>query len=299
MTDPATSEPDHVRQSHPPSNPLPPQACDCHTHIIDTGGKYPFRRQTGQALPNVPFERHENMLRTVGFERAVLVQLIAYGEDNSLLVDSLELGGGRLRGIAALRATVTDAELERLHAAGVRGLRFYEKPGPHGVQYRGGADMNDLAALAPRMRELNWCAEIAGPSHRLVEWAPLLQSLRIPVVLEHMAGCQGADGTQNPAFKTIVALHETGWFWTKLTVCRMSRAYPDFVDMRPLQECLATIAPSRLLWGSDWPHGLMGSNSPDVGHLLDLFDEWIDGDAVLRHQILSQNPASLFDFPSA
>jgi predicted TIM-barrel fold metal-dependent hydrolase len=288
---------DQPRAATPPRRPLPPGACDCHVHISDATGKFPIRRQTHPPL-HAPFEVHHAMVQAAGLERSVAVQLMAYGGDNDAMTEALLKSGGAMRGIAELTAAATDADLERLHAAGVRGLRFYFElptsiPGLGKIQ---GIGMDDLVALAPRMRALNWVAEVSARCDLIVERAPQLQSLGVPIVLEHMAGCTAARGAADPGVQRMLGLLGTGSFWVKLTICRMSNRYPDFEDLRPLHDAFVAAAPDRMVWGSDWPHGMMHDNAPDVGHLLDLFDTWIEHDDRLRQTILAENPARLFDF---
>jgi 2-pyrone-4,6-dicarboxylate lactonase len=240
------------------------------------------------------------MLQGAGLERSLLVQLLAYGEDNAAMLDALDKAPPTLRGIASVTAEVGDAELERLHAAGIRGLRFYfEMPRRiAGVQGQG-LGFEHLRALAPRMAALGWVAEISASCNSIVDNAPRLQSLRIPIVLEHMAGCTPAQGTGSLAFRNLIALLHSGTFWVKLTLCRMSDAPPDYEDIRTVHDAFIAAAPERMLWGSDWPHLMMGEDAPAVPHLLDRFDAWIDHDDRLRSAILSNNPAHLFGFPPA
>jgi len=247
---------------------------------------------------HAPFELHRAVRDTVGLQRSIAVQLMAYGADNRLLLESLEESGGTMRGIAEVSAGTTDSELERLHEAGVRGGRFFlELPRSiPGYTQIHGAGVDDLIALAPRMRALNWVAEIGAGAELIVEVAPQLQRLGIPIVLEHMAGCAASKGVEDHVFKGVLGLLRTGSFWVKLTICRMSARFPDFEDLRPIHDAFIEAAPERLVWGSDWPHGKMNSDTPDVGHLLDLFDEWIGHDEMLRRTVLSENPARLFDF---
>jgi 2-pyrone-4,6-dicarboxylate lactonase len=285
-----------TRLATPPRRPLPENACDCHVHICD-GDRHPIREHAPYTPPDAPFESHRAMLDAVGLERSVTVQILAYGEDNDVISDALVKGHGAMRGIAALTANASDAELARLHAAGIRGLRFYfELPRPvTGVQAEG-VGIDDLVALAPRMKALNWIAEISASCDRIVEYAPRLQSLGLPIVLEHMAGCTATMDIQNPRFQRMLGLLSTGGFWVKLTICRMSNCAPYFEDLRPVHDAFVSAAPGRMLWGSDWPHILMGESAPDIGHLIDVFDDWIDHDEGLRKAILSDNPALLFSF---
>jgi 2-pyrone-4,6-dicarboxylate lactonase len=285
--------------STPPVWALPAAACDSHVHISDGASqKFPVGRQTGYVPVDAPFEAHYGMRQTVGLNRSIAVQLMAYGQDNRLLVEALERSRGSMRGVAEVESDVTDAELERLHAAGVRGARFFlELPRSiAGYKQINGVGIDSLMALAPRLRELNWVAEVGAGAKLVAQLGPQLQSLGIPIVLEHMAGCEGAKGVDDPAFRKVVQLLSSGNVWVKLTLCRMSAVFPDFDDLRPIHDAFVAAAPERLLWGSDWPHGMMESNAPDVGHLLDLFYEWIGHDPDLQELILSRNPAQLFGF---
>ena len=60
----------------------------------------------------------------LGFDRNVIVQATCHGADNSAMIDACLASGGKARGVATVRRDVTDAELKRLHQAGVRGVRF-------------------------------------------------------------------------------------------------------------------------------------------------------------------------------
>ena len=66
------------------------------------------------------------MHKTIGFDRGVIVHSAIYGSDHRLLLNALESLDdlGRYRGIGIIDDSVSDNELARLHAAGVRGARF-------------------------------------------------------------------------------------------------------------------------------------------------------------------------------
>jgi D-galactarolactone isomerase len=52
------------------------------------------------------------------------------------------------------------------------------------------------------------------------------------------------------------------------------------------------------VWGSDWPHPSEQAKQqlPDDGLLFDLLSDWVPDEKV-RHRILVDNPATLYDFP--
>ena len=239
------------------------------------------------------------MLATVGIERGVLVQPTFYRTNADALIDALRQarasGRQQLRGIAAATSTVSDAALGDMNAAGVCGLRFIEMPAPDGSgRYPGSVSVDHLAALAPRMRELGWQAHLWSPIDDHVARLPELVRLGIPLVLDHMGSFKADLGVTAPAFQRLLALLRDGAIWVKLSLCRNSRLFPDYDDLRPFHDALVEANPARVLWGSDWPHVRMGDLAPDVGHLLDLLHAWTDDNT--RRRILVRNPAVLFGF---
>jgi 2-pyrone-4,6-dicarboxylate lactonase len=285
------------QRSTTPRRRPPPGACDCHIHVSDATGRFPIYRKTHPPLHATP-QSHRAMLQSTGLERSVAVQLMAYGSDNDALLRALADSNGMLRGIAELTSETTDARFEQLQVAGIRGLRFYLEP-PRRIPGLSvsGVGVAELIALAPRMKQFGWLAEISAGCDLIVELAPLLRSLGVAVVLEHMAGCTGARGVHDPLVGSMLGLLETGVFWVKLTVGAMSERYPNYEDLRPVHDAFIEAAPRRMLWGSNWPHAMPIGKRTDSGHLLDLFDDWIAHDEGLRRLILSENPARLFEFP--
>ena len=60
-------------------------------------------------------------------------------------------------------------------------------------------------------------------------------------------------------------------------------------------DALVAVAPDRLLWGTDWPHGntFTPGQIPNDGDLVDLVARFAP-DEPLRHKIFVDNPARLF-----
>jgi predicted TIM-barrel fold metal-dependent hydrolase len=248
------------------------------------------------AIPLADPDVYRQMLDIAGFSRGVLVQPAPYGTDTRALVNALELMGDRVRGIAVADADISHEQLQRLHAAGVRGLRFIEMLDPtSGKRYAGSIGIDTLKRLAPQMRELGWQAHIWARAADCPEVFEQIRDLGIPVVFDHMGQFDVSEGVDSAAFQGFLALLETGQVWTKLSLCRVSKQAPGYEDVKLFQQAMIAARPDRLVWGSDWPFVRMAENSPDVGHLLNVFQDWVNDDAIVR-QILVDNPAQLFGF---
>jgi predicted TIM-barrel fold metal-dependent hydrolase len=278
-----------------PKRPLPPGACDTHAHVFGPYEQFPLALERSYTPPPAPFETYIAMLDKVGLSRGVLVHPSAYGLDCSAMLDALERAPARLRGIAVTDASISDAELARMNACGVRGVRFSETSGLGSQKFVGSVGLEEFDALAPRLRELGWHAQIWIECDALVEAAPRLLRTGIPLVFDHMGRFDVTRRTSDAAFQKLLRLLADEGIWIKLSAPRNSKRFPDYEDVRPFHEALLRANPDRLIWGSDWPFLRMGDKTPQVGHLVDLFDEWTPDDA-LRRKVFVENPAVLYDF---
>lgn len=280
-----------------PKMPLPPGACDTHTHVFGPLERFPLAVAGSYEPPPTPFDVHRAMLERVGFARAVLVQPAPYAQDCRALLDACLRAPERLRGIAVATRETSDAALGEMRRAGVRGLRFVEVPDPQGGgRYKGSVGLDELMLLAPRMQALGLHAQIWADCERIAADADMLTSLGVAVVVDHMGRPDVSRGMNDPSFARLVSLAAERRLWVKLSVCRTSKQFPDYEDARPLHDALIEAAPQRLLYGSDWPHVRMGALTPDAGHLVDLFDRWTENDAALRRRIFVENPRELYGF---
>jgi predicted TIM-barrel fold metal-dependent hydrolase len=84
--------------------------------------------------------------------------------------------------------------------------------------------------------------------------------------------------------------------WVKLSGgYRNSTAGYPYADVAPLARRFVERAPTRCVWGTDWPHTNLPGQIPDDGELLSLLSEWAP-DPAIRHQVLVDNPARLYGF---
>jgi predicted TIM-barrel fold metal-dependent hydrolase len=238
------------------------------------------------------------MLDAIGFARGVLVQGSAHGRDNSAMLDALVHRPDRLRGVAVADVDIPHADLRQWNRLGVRGLRFNQFFRDGQLHYRGGVPLSAAETLAPVMAELGWHLQLWIDVKDLTETIPVLKSLGLPVVIDHMGRTDARAGTATEGFQSLLRAVGEGWCWAKLSGAhRISRDAPDYPDARPFHEALVRANPERLVWGGDWPHPRVEGAMPDAGHLFELFQMWTP-DPATQHRILVTNPARLYGFPN-
>ena len=283
-----------------PSRPAiapPPKACDTHAHVFGPASQFPYADDRSYTPPDAPLAKYLGMLDTLGFARGVLVQGSAHGRDNAAMLDALARHPERLRGVAVADAATPAAELRRWAALGVRGLRFNHFFRGGALHYRGGVPLSAARALAPLMAELGWHLQLWIDVKDLPDTIPVLTSLGLPVVIDHMGRTDARAGTSSPGFQSLLRLVGDGGCWVKLSGAhRLSMQAPDYADVRPFHDALLRANPDRLMWGTDWPHPRIEGDMPDAGRLLDLFQQWTP-DQATRRRILAANPARLYGFP--
>ena len=289
MTPPLTPPPD--RHPRKPRLVCPPGAVDGQIHLFGPAEKYPFDPGSKYVSEDALPETNIALQDVLGLSYAVIVSGGGYGMDTRHLEDTLRCFSTRFRGVALLPPEVSMAEMERLHSLGVRGCRFVS---PHH-----GAHLPPLTErVAAMAAELGWVVQFYPSPRDLDDFAPLLSSLPGRVVLDHFGAIPAEDGTNQPAFRTILRMLDSGKVWVRLSgPMRCTRQDFPYPAVTPIAQALVRAAPERLLWGSDWPHVNMGNRvMPNDGDLLDLLLDWAPDEAV-RNLILGRNARSLYDFP--
>ena len=286
------------REPTRPKLPPPPNACDTHAHVFGPATLFSYAADRSYTPPDAPLAKYLAMLDTVGFDRGVLVQGSAHGSDNSAMLDALVKHPDRLRGVAVADAKTASAELHEWHRLGVRGLRFNHFFRDGQLHYRGGILLAAARTLAPVMADLGWHLQLWIDVKDLPDTIPVLKSIGLPVVIDHMGRTDARAGTATTGFQSLLRSLGEGWCWAKLSGAhRLSQQAPDYRDARPFHEALVRANPGRLVWGGDWPHPRIEGEMPDVGHLFELFQLWTP-DLATQQRILVDNPAKLYDFPN-
>jgi 2-pyrone-4,6-dicarboxylate lactonase len=112
----------------------------------------------------------------------VIVQATCHGADNRALVDALKRSKpARPRGVATVKRSVSDQELQAMHAAGVRGVRFnFVK---RLVDF---TPKDELMEIAGRIAPLGWHVVIYFEAADLPELWDFFTALPTTVVVDHM-----------------------------------------------------------------------------------------------------------------
>ncbi len=281
-----------------PGYVLPANSCDCHFHVFGPPHRFAFAARRRYTPPAAPIEHYFMMQKAVGLGRGVVVQPSAHGVDNSAVLDAIARGGGRLRGVANIDRSTSDEDLARLHAGGIRGVRFSlmsDRPGA----------TDDIAAAIPRIAPLGWSLDLHIEPAHLVAHEAFIRDIPVPVVIDHIGRVRPADGLEQPAMRLVLDLARDARFWIKISCPDKISALPQavvegglpYADVAPYAQAAIDAAPDRILWGSDWPHAnnFSPGRIPNDGDLLDLLAAFAPDENV-RRRILVDNPARLYGF---
>jgi D-galactarolactone isomerase len=262
---------------------------DCHHHIFDLR----FQKPGATEVPSATVQDYQIFKRRLGIEKSVFVVSSNYGDDPSCLLDGLaQLGMAAARGVALVYPDVPDAELDRLDAAGVRGVRIYFGKG-RAVSAEG------LQSLAARIHERSWSMCVVGGRDRevLLEWEGVLQGLPCPIVLDHLAWIPQPEGSKSKTAGLVRRLLANPNNYVKLSGPYLSsnEGPPGYRDLDEVASELAAAVPLQIIWGSDWPHPIAQLNGylPDGAAVFDQLTRWIP-DANQRRLALVDNPHRLY-----
>jgi predicted TIM-barrel fold metal-dependent hydrolase len=278
----------------PDPNPIKPQytppaaACDAHCHVFGPGATFAYSVNRSYTPPDAPKEQLAALHKHLGFSRAVLVQASCHGLDNAALVDALTWSKGAWRGVCMIDDTVSEAELETLHVAGVRGARF------NFVAHLGGApDLKVIEAVVARIAPLGWHLQVHLDAEDILTYRDFLLGLEMPFIIDHMGRVVAKNGLDQRPFKLMLDLMREERVWTKVSGFeRVSSAGKPFHDAMPYARALVEAAPDRVLWGTDYPHPNV-KEMPNDGEQVDLFAQTITDEA-MRIRILVDNPTRLY-----
>ncbi|WP_338615388.1 amidohydrolase family protein [Achromobacter sp. E1] len=273
-----------------PAIAMPAGACDCHLHAYDA--RYPAVAGAKLTPPDATMAQYREIQSRLGMQRAVLVTPSTYGADNRPMLDALAQLREQARGVAVIDGSETDAQLQAMHDAGVRGIRLNLSLGVT-------SSARQILPLAQRVAPWGWHLQLLMAPDRLAELAPVLAELPVPVVFDHMARLAPHDAGAHPAHALVLQLLARGRAWVKLSGGYLVSARQSVEDpaLDALARSFLDANPERIVWGSDWPHASASTGMqpmPDDARQLDRLAEWTGPDRL--NQVLVHNPAALYGF---
>lgn len=279
----------HANPSRPRYDP-PPGAVDAHCHVFGPQAQFPFSAKAKYLPADAVPEKLIALRDHLGFARNVIVQASCHGTDNSATLNAIAQSGGMARGVAVVDPAIGDTELEALHAGGIRGVRFNFLK-----RLVDNAPKDKFLEVARRIAPLGWHVVIYFEADILEELRPFIDSIPVPVVIDHMGRpdvTQGPDGEDMRAFRSLLDSRDD--IWIKVTCPdRLDPAGPPYADfvraVRPLVEDYS----DRILWGTDWPHPNQQHILPDDGALVDVIP-LIATTEELQRKLLVDNPMRLY-----
>jgi 2-pyrone-4,6-dicarboxylate lactonase len=284
-----------------PSKPqfkLPAGSVDAHCHVFGPSDVFPFAPERKYTPCDASKMQLFALRNHLGFARNVIVQATCHGADNRAMADACRASSGQARGVATVKRNVTDSELQDLHNAGVRGVRFnFVK---RLVDF---TPKDELLEIAGRISQLGWHIVIYFEAADLPELWDFFTALPTTVVVDHMGRPDVTKPTDGPEFELFVKfMREHSNVWSKVTCPeRLTVSGPPalhgeraaYRDVVPFAKRLIETFPDRVLWGTDWPHPNLKDHMPDDGLLVD-FIPHIAATADLQKRLLVQNPMRLY-----
>ena len=265
---------------------------DCHLHVYDPA-RFPYQPDThyapsGQEI-GTPAEL-DALMDVYGVRHVLLVQPNSgYDLDNACMLDTLERGGDRFKGVAVVRNDASVAELARLKDRGIVGVAW--NVFHYGVRY-----YDDAAPLLAKLADLDLFVDLGVDPGHLAALMPLLAGSRARILIDHCGRPQIATGLGDPALRALLDLGASGRAFVKLSgLVKFSREHAPYADAAPFVAALLdAYTAERCLWASDWPH-LRAPEHVDYGVLLKVAARHLP-DAAARRKVMWDNPRRLFGF---
>jgi D-galactarolactone isomerase len=197
-------------------------------HIFGPRERFALAADVAYAPAEAPAEAYREIRRRLGLTRVVVVQPSLYGTDNACTLEAIAQLAPQARGIAAVEPSISDEELARLHAAGIRGLRF-------SLTVKNAMRPEHLEPMARRIHPLGWHIQFRSTHRDLPEVAPRLHALPVDVCLDHMSSIPPEVPLTHPAWRALFRLLDGGRCWVKLSApYQLSRMPgPRYDDLRP------------------------------------------------------------------
>lgn len=283
---------------------LPKNTCDTHLHVFGDAKPYPVANPNALYQPpqDCNFEAIQKLHAAMGVDRAVFVQPTIYGTDHRLLHDVLKSAPrGKYRGVAIIDDSVSDQELQRLNDVGVCNARFN-----FGGNFKLAPSLASFRHSLDRIRALGWSCKIFGFGDDFLAVEDELRRIETPAIIDHMGGLDYKRGPSQPVVRLILDLLQKENWWIGLSNGDLrSHLGEPWDDAAEFGRLFYEAAPTRCMWGTDWPHVHRFIRPHEAGHSdygfehkmkrIGLLERYVP-DRAARDRVLVDNPARFFGF---
>jgi predicted TIM-barrel fold metal-dependent hydrolase len=283
---------------------MPNGACDCHTHIFGPHEEFALSKSRQYTPPEALLSDLVKLHDGLGLARVVLVHPSPYGSDNSCTLRALNALKGRGRGVVVIDKTLSKAELQRMHALGVRGVRInLQTQGIHDLSMA----QEQIDWTARMIQHLGWHIQLVTQLGVIARLESVINQYDTGFVVDHFGLINPDLGLDQAGLHVLLGMIRNGKVWMKLSAPQRISKAPDSLSVTQLARALIACNPQRMLWGSDWPHtggavsGRRSIEQPepfspvDDGAALNRLQRWAPTPEMLQ-RILVSNPAVLYDF---
>jgi predicted TIM-barrel fold metal-dependent hydrolase len=271
-----------------PSFQLPPDACDAHCHVFGPGNVFPYAPNRRYTPDDAPKEMLRALHDHLGISRAVIVQASCHGSDNRAMLDALAWRPEHYRGVAILDENTPGTDIPVMHRAGVRGARF------NFVKHLGGSpDMTVFSNILRRIKPLGWHVVLHVDAPDIIPLSDMMRGLTLPFVIDHMGRVPAKDGVDQKPLEALLDLAKLDRCWIKVSGSERIDM-PPYDKAIPIARKIVEASPSRVLWGTDFPHP-NSTHEADEADLVDLLPK-IAPDPAQQKALLVDNPAKLYGY---
>jgi len=270
-----------------PATPLPRGAWDAHVHMLG-GPEHPLSPARAEdPAPGIDFDgwlaRFRAHLAAMGCTRSLIVHSILYGTDNTVTLEAVAAMGQGFKGVGLLPDGADRSAVKALARRDIVAVRLNYVHG--GVLSWDGAK-----AMAPLLADAGMHIQMLLHADQHIEGlADDIRALPVPLVIDHCGWPTMLD-PHTPAIDILCELMRAGQVYVKLSApYRLAR---NIETVQPLMQRLIDANPDRVLWGSDWPHIMLGdAHRPRTADLADIVTD-ITSDTE-RHKLFIANPEAL------
>ena len=279
----------------PVGSPPPSQRVDAHLHVWRAAAA--GDSQVATIVPpsiDVPIELVAAYLDEHGVDRAVLVQPVFPGEDNSYVAECARNQPHRFAAVCVVDPTQPGAEGRLAYwveERGCRGLRLRPRFPREAALF---GDPSTFALWRTASRTQTVVSVLAAPEH-LPALAELLERFPgVDVIVDHLGHPDLAAGRGRPALLALLKLAMFPRLFVKL-----SGFYHFTKEHYPYSDCIDSVrilydrfGAQRLIWGSDFPHVVLTMSYPRSLHWLERECSFIP--PAERELILGRNALKLY-----